>query len=69
DDLSSDLVICNCYDDHVVAGTLSSTVSDPISAGGENRDPLRWYLLIEDLVILASSTACNSMFCSRMYCP
>ncbi|MCI85317.1 hypothetical protein A2U01_0106596, partial [Trifolium medium] len=22
-----------CYDDHVVAGTLSSTVSDPISDG------------------------------------
>ncbi|MCI63816.1 hypothetical protein A2U01_0085073, partial [Trifolium medium] len=33
DDLSSDLVICSYYDYHVVAGTLSSTVSDPISTG------------------------------------
>ncbi|MCI77634.1 hypothetical protein A2U01_0098904, partial [Trifolium medium] len=30
---SSDLVICSYYDDHVVAGSLSSTVSDHISAG------------------------------------
>ncbi|MCI71801.1 hypothetical protein A2U01_0093064, partial [Trifolium medium] len=33
DDLSSDLVICSCYDDYVVAENLSSIVSDPIFAG------------------------------------
>ncbi|MCI78216.1 hypothetical protein A2U01_0099486, partial [Trifolium medium] len=35
--LSSDLVICSYYDDHVVAGTLCSTESDPISAGEQTR--------------------------------